>query len=178
MDKYNFAELAKERRACRDFNGKPIEKTVLSEVVATALLAPSARNSQPWRTVCVTSDEGKASVKACLQREGKNVFLDKAAAYVALVEIGADLKAGVTEKLRGDFFVKYDVGELAAYLTLAAKSRGIDTCIIGWVDRPALREVLNLKESEECSLVIALGYSDAPLCDKNRKGIEEKLTFL
>ena len=60
--------------------------------------------------------------RECLQDGGKNAFLCGATAFVALFESMPDNIR--CEKYGNDRFVKYDVGQMAAYLTLCAKTRG------------------------------------------------------
>ena len=44
-----FDELINTRQSCRSFNGQPVEKEKLEELVKAVRLTPSACNSQPWR---------------------------------------------------------------------------------------------------------------------------------
>ena len=74
-------------------------------------------------------------------------------------------------------FIKYDVGEFVAYLTLAAKDLGVETCILGWINAKNLREAVGYSEDEDCSIVVAAGYSDAPYRQKTRKPFEEVFVF-
>ena len=43
-----FTELIKGRRSIRSYQDKPVERGELQAVIDTAVLAPSAVNSQPW----------------------------------------------------------------------------------------------------------------------------------
>ena len=68
--------------------------------------------------------------------------------------------------------MKYDVGELVAYLTLGAKAMGLETCIIGWINHEMLKAELDMPENEICNVVVAFGYSDIPVREKARKSEE------
>ena len=157
-----FCELIRERYACRDFSDKPIERAAVYDILEDAVNAPSACNSQPWRIFVTCSQEENAKMRKCLQEDGKNAFLDNAQAFIAVY--GTDdikLKASVAAKFPPSHFVKYDIGELVAYITLAAKDRGIDSCIIGWLNNAAINETFSLTGT--CDIVVALGYGkDAP----------------
>lgn len=165
----SFRQLALTRQACRDFNDKPLEESVVEEIAKTAILAPSACNSQPWKLFCVTSPEKVQQVAECLQDKGVNKFTSNAKAFIALVEQEAKLFQRASEVLGKNFFVKYDIGELIAYITLGAQDLGVSSCVIGWVDKQKLSSVLELGENESCSIVVALGYSDCELRQKVRK---------
>lgn len=162
-----FCELINERQACRDFADKPISEDIVYEILQDAVKAPSACNSQPWRVFVTCTPEENAKMRKCLQEDGKNAFLDNAQAFIALYL--ADeimLKASVSAKFPPSHFAEYDLGEFIAYLTLAAKDRGVDSCIIGWLNNAKINETFSL--TGKCDIVVALGYGkDAPRV-KNR----------
>ena len=152
-----FCELIKERQACRDFSDKPIEKDLVYAIIEDAINAPSACNSQPWRVFVTCTPEENAKMRKCLQEEGKNAFLDNAQAFIAVYNTDTiTLKASVATKFASSHFLEYDLGEFIAYLTLAAKDRGIDSCIIGWLNNAKINETFSL--NGKCDIVVALGY--------------------
>lgn len=176
MDFENFTELVKTRRSCRSFNDKPLDKETVYRIADLARLAPSACNSQPWKMYCVTDEARVEKVREALSEGGMNSFLSGAKAFIAAAETSpSDLKANVAKRFSTDRFVKYDVGELVAYLTLGAKSAGVESCIIGWVNEGKLRSALDLPEGESCAVVVALGYSDTPVPQKIRKAESETI---
>ena len=145
-----FSELIKERQSCRKFSEKALDKKLLYEIIDAARIAPSANNLQPWR-VCVSyTAEENEKIKNCLQDGDRNKFLDRAKAFVAVYETEGNVALSR--------FSEYDVGEFVAYLTLAAKDRGVDSCIIGWVNNEKLNQTLAL--NGKCNIVVALGYGD------------------
>lgn len=171
----NFSLLVKNRQSCRDFNDKPLEMETIDKILSLAMLTPSACNSQPWKMYVVTEQEKLKEVAHSLQNLMRNKFTDKAKAFIALSEIQATLKLGEGAKLDRNHFVKYDIGELIAYITLAAESLGVSSCIIGWVNESELKKAICMPEEEKCSIVIALGYSDTPKRNKVRKEIEKTI---
>ncbi len=50
------------RRAVRQFDGNSVPDHLLRSIVAEAQLAPSSRNSQPYRFICVRSPEQLAAI--------------------------------------------------------------------------------------------------------------------
>ena len=178
MDFSQFEELVKTRQSCRNFSDKPLPAEEVEKIAETAVLAPSACNSQPWKLYCVTSKEKVEEVCAALTHGGRNAFLSGAKAFIAAAEKGAVLKPDVAKVFSEKRFVKYDVGEVIAYATLAAKSRGVESCIIGWMNTEKLRSALGMSEDEDCAVVIALGYSDIPIREKSRKSAEETIKFI
>jgi len=61
-------EAISARRSIRAFKGAPVARDLLERILSAAVLAPSAKNRQPWRFVVV---EGKARGRlAGLMKEG------------------------------------------------------------------------------------------------------------
>lgn len=166
-----FSKLVNTRQSCRDFNDLPLDAELVQEIAKQAMLAPSACNSQPWKMYVVTSKSGLEKTAAALGVNGHNKFLSKAKAFIVLAEKQAVLKPGV--KFDRNHFVKYDIGQLSAYITLTAKSFGVETCIIGMVDQNLIGDAVGLKDGEVCNIAVALGYSDCALRQKSRKAETE-----
>ena len=178
MEYQNFLDLALKRQSCREFNDQPIDEEKLKKAISTGLLAPSACNSQPWKIYCVLSEEKRQEVLGALTEGDRNLFLKKAKAFLVLVETEAVMKEDVRRRFSFDKFVKYDIGELIAYLTLALKEQDLDSCIIGWVNSTKLKSTLNLPENQSSSIVIAVGKTDIKTRQKARKPQSETVEFI
>jgi nitroreductase len=77
-----FACLNESRRAVRRFDGRPISDAVLLSLCRQAQLAPSSRNSQPYRFLCVRSPALKAVIAPLCNHQ---VAAHTAAALVVVV---------------------------------------------------------------------------------------------
>ena len=64
----NFTEIAENRQSCRKYDSaRPVEREKLDAILASARLAPSACNGQPYHiTVC----EGDAAERVARATEG------------------------------------------------------------------------------------------------------------
>ena len=173
MNSENFKNLVLTRQACRSFLPKKVEKEKLVQICDTARLSPSACNSQPWKIYAVSSPEKVAKVCESLQENGRNAFLSNATAFVVVSETKAVLKPDVTHRFSETHFVKYDVGEVLAYITLTAQTLGVSSCIIGYINQEKLRTAVNMTAEEECNVVVALGYSNVPVREKIRRPYED-----
>ena len=80
---------------------------------------------------------------AISKARGKAPFVDDAPAILVIAE---DARVSRATNPALSYFAPYDAGEFTAYLVLAAKAAGLDTCILGWHDEPELREKLGLPE--------------------------------
>ena len=168
-----FSELITKRQSCRKFSDREVERDLLLKIVDMARLAPSACNSQPWRVYITNTPEKNEQMRRCLQNNGRNSFLDGAKAFIAVYQTdNIKLNPGTELKFSSTHFAEYDVGEFIAYLTLAAKDNGLDSCIIGWVNNEQLNETFSL--SGKCDLVVALGYAEnGTVRVKTRKSLKE-----
>ena len=174
----SIIDLVKTRQSCRKFNGEKPPKELLQEIAELALLAPSACNSQPWKIYLVYDNEACKEVAKSTQDFGMNKFASDAGAFFVLADQNAKLALGSGLKFDQNHFVKYDVGELIAYLTLICKEKGLETCILGWVNGKKLKTAINYSDDEVCNIVIAVGYSDIPLRNKVRKPASEKIIVI
>ncbi len=179
MEYKDFLDLVSKRQSTRGFLDKKIPRDMLEKIAELCKLCPSACNSQPWKMYFVDSPTQVERVVKCFQGENRNLFTSTASAVVVVSEIMPDnLKPDVVARFGLDRFVKYDVGEMLAYITLSAKSLGVDSCIIGWIDTEKLKQTLNADDSERFGVAVVLGYSDAPLRKKDRKELSETVKFI
>ena len=173
-----FEKLVLTRQACRNFNGKSVDKKTLQKICELCVFTPSACNSQPWNLYAVHSKEGKQVIGTALQKNGRNAFLQNAGAFIVISEKPAVLKTDVSKVYPPDYFVKYDIGEMLAYLTLTAKTLGVESCIIGWTDKESIKNYLKFDDDESCTVVVALGYSEIETRKKIRRDKEDVIKYL
>ena len=90
--------------------------------------------------------------------------------YVKLAALGA--------KLKKNDYRSIDIGIVCAYMTAEATAQGLETCILGWLDGDALKELCGV--SGTVRLVITLGYSkhEYQARPKKRKDISELTSTL
>ncbi len=171
----SFKDLALTRESCRDYLDKPVSHDLLSEIMETACLSPSACNSQPWKLVAVEDNVAKA-LRPFVQVGGRNAFAENVPAFVVICETPAHLKPGVRDNQQ--HFAQMDVGMITMMLTLAAADKGLSTCILGCFDEDAIKELLEIPEDIPVRLVIAVGYSrtDTPR-QKIRKPGDDVCSF-
>lgn len=167
---YNsFKNLVLTRQSCRDFNDKPLDKQTVLDIATLAMNSPSACNSQPWQMYVVTDIEKVKAVADSLQDYGHNLFASKAKAFIVVAEKQATLKESVSKRFDRNHFVKYDIGELVAYITLGAQSLNVSSCIIGMINQDKLKSAVDMREDQISNIVVALGYSDIETRQKQRK---------
>lgn len=165
----NFTEIAEQRQSCRSYDPfRVVEQEKMDTILATARLAPSARNGQPYHITVCKGEAAKAVAKAT-QGMGMNKFATDAPVMLVISEKPYVATAALGAKVKGNDYRSIDIGILAAYITAEATAQGLSTCILGWLDDKKIRELCHL--DAPVRLVITLGYAKDgdPLRPKKRK---------
>ena len=174
----NFTEIAENRQSCRNYDPeRAVEQEKLDRVLASARLAPSACNGQPYQiTVC--RGEAARKVAKATQGMGMNKFATDAPLMLVLSEMPYVASAALGAKVKKNDYRSIDIGIVAAYITAEATAQGLSTCILGWLDDGAIREICSLEGAVR--LVITLGYAKAEdrLRTKKRKELDELIRFV
>lgn len=172
----NFRDIAETRQSCRKYNeNREVEQSKLDAVLASARLAPSACNGQPYHLTVCKGETAKAVAKATMGM-GMNKFADRAPVVIVISEAPYVKSAALGAKLKKNDYRSIDIGIVTAYLTAEATAQGLSTCILGWLDDEKIREICGIDSAVR--LVITLGYAadDDKLRPKKRKDISELVT--
>ncbi|MEM0360207.1 MAG: nitroreductase family protein [Candidatus Diapherotrites archaeon] len=137
-----------ERRSVRDFKDKPVPKKIVQELLNAAVMAPSARNSQPWHFTIVQDRQtiDRLGEKA-MQLQGLFGKFVRAGVKVAgkgTIFYNAPLLIIVSGKSDYDY-LKDDVNLAVQNMFLAAHSLGLGSCWIG-LAKPLNKDPETLKE--------------------------------
>ena len=153
----NFLEIANARQSCRKYDtARIVEEEKLTAVLEAGRLSPSACNSQPYHlTVC----RGNAAREVAdhVTGMGLNGFAKDVPVMIVISEDAYTPSAALASKRKGNDFRSMDIGILSAYLTAEAEAQGLASCILGWFDDKAVREICHL--DQPVRLIITLGYA-------------------
>ena len=169
----NFTEIANTRQSCRSYDAaRAVEQEKLDAILASARLAPSACNAQPYHITVCRGEAAKAAAKA-VQGMGMNKFATDCPIMLVVSEAPYNATAALGAKVKDNDYRSIDIGIMTAYLTAEATAQGLSTCILGWLDDKELRKICGI--DEKVRLVISLGYAkaDDKLRQKKRKDMEE-----
>lgn len=178
-DESPLSQLIRSRQSTRKYLPREVPPEALERIMELTRLAPSATNSQPWHFIIVDEPELRKRVAGCLTSPllpSMNRFAVQAPVLIVVVEEPANVASKVGNLLKKQHFARLDIGIAVGYLTLAARSEGLDTCVMGWLDNDAIRQLLGIPEEKTVQLVVSLGYSDDPLRPKSRKKMEKILS--
>lgn len=156
----DFKELAQKRRSVRKYLNKKVERELIDQCLDTALLAPSARNSQPWKFIVIDDEQILSKVKECTSDDDYqlNLFTRSAPAMIAVVNEGINYKPIDRGKMKGEDYTQSDVGGAIAMLCLKATELSLGTCIIGSFDAQNVKEILGIPKDKKLNLMITVGY--------------------
>ena len=150
----NAMELLTTRRTYRRFAQKAVPQDVVDDIVQAVRLSSCGANRQAVRLVLVQSPEMVAKVQPLVKwagylppEQGTPKADEQPTLYAAVVD---------DTSLPGDHGV--DLGIALANLTLAAWDKGVGSCIMGAINKPALTELLHIEEPQKLMYMVAFGY--------------------
>ena len=175
------------RRSIRHYDAeKKVTKEQVETLIKAASLAPSWKNTQTSRYYCVLSEDKVAEFsQKCLPEFNQKNSAGAGALIVTTFVKGLPLGNGRLGAMvygnpvneAGDGWGYYDLGLQNENLLLKATELGLDTLVMGIRDGEAIREMLNIPETENVVAVIAVGYKAKEANMPKRKELEEIAKF-
>lgn len=176
-----FTQLIESRRSIRDYKpGMKISEDQIKVMIAAAGQAPTWKNSQTGRYYVAMSEDAMNQIKnQCLPEFNVNSCKNAVAIIVAAYETkraGFERDGSPTNEL-GDKWGVYDLGLQTENLVLSARDTGYDTLIMGIRDAQAIRNIMDIPESQEIVSVIAVGVRETSPEKPKRKAVEDIVKF-
>ncbi len=177
-------EAIRGRRSIKMFNGQPVDREDLMEIIDIAVWAPNHGNRQPWRIVLASGselDELKDLIREYAVPDWKELSEEV---------LAKKMQKFVTPGAYAFVIVPQDVRQKERYEDFAAASgfiqniqllawdRGIGACwkTPNWIDNPKFRDALGVKPEERIISMLQFGYFDTIPKEKPRKSAEEIVT--
>ena len=162
-----FLQLTEKRFSARRFTDEAVAQADLDYIMECVRMAPSACNRQPWHFVIVESDDAKARLRQCYDREW---FATAPLYIICLKNTEENWVRAEDSHTHGDI----DLAIATEHLCLAAAERGLGTC---WVCNfnVALARELFAQAPMEPVAIIPIGHiaDDCQQPEKKRKSIDE-----
>jgi nitroreductase len=157
-------------------SAREVEQEKINKVLDAAILAPSARNQQPWRFIVVQGKENVEHVVTKAFFEFSRVFKEASVLIFACANPSDD------DIHEGREYYLFDVGLAVENMLLAATDLGLVTHPMTSVNEDELRKVLHIPD--EVRFVVATplsypvdgSYDDAArekLSQRTRKSLKE-----
>ncbi len=144
-------EAIRTKRAIRAFTDQPVSRETIERVLNAGRRAQSSKNTQPWTFVVVENKETLKKLSECGRYAG---HLAGAAFGVALVSPQAG----------NDF----DLGQVAAYLQLAAWELGLGSCIASMWEPEKAKAILGIPPDMHFETALSFGW---PAPEQNRPAV-------
>jgi nitroreductase len=161
----DFLELVKARYSCRNYQPTGVEQEKLDYIMECVRFAPSAVNKQPWLFHIVSSEEEKAKLQQCYNRD----WFITAPMYIMASILHDEEWVRSDGKHHGNI----DIAIAVEHLCLAATYEGLATCWVCNFDATLCKEMFDLPENEEPAVIIPLGYAADEMKPKSRKAKDE-----
>lgn len=174
-----------ERRSIKKFNGQPVDREVLLQIVNDAVWAPNHQNREPWRLVAACGKEilelhkllrdiaipkWKELSEEALDKQMQKFTLPGAYAFIIVPE-------DVRQKQRLEDYAAASM--FIQNIQLLAWDNGIGSCwkTPDFLDAPVFREALGVKSGERIISMLQMGYFDDVPKAAERKKSDEIVTF-
>ena len=145
-DIYNILET---RRSIRYFNQNTVSNELLNKIVNTARFAPSAMNKQPWEFIIVNKKELVKQIFKNISLLAGSYPNENQSAPVYIVVLGNKFASKTYD---------VDCAFATSNILNAAWAEGLGSCVIGSVDKNAVKQLLNIPNSMEICWLIQIGY--------------------
>ncbi len=168
----DFLSFAQERRSYRRFNKKPVSLEIVADCLLAASFAPSAGDIQPWEFVVVFESKNISAVaRAC---EDQDWVHD---AQVLVVVLADYLRAETYHGDVGRAWARDSCCAATQNVLLAAHQRGVGSCWVSSFDADLLQEAIGFPDHVAPVSVVALGYSDELLIEKEVTPLDQFTYF-
>lgn len=150
----DILEIIKNRRSRRAYSPTPIDPEKIKSLFEAARWAPSSVNEQPWTYIYATKDQPELwdKIFSSLNEGNKSWAKD---AHLLLVSL---VRKNHLQNERLNNSAKYDLGAANAFLSLQATHLGLNVHQMGGFNQQTLRENLNIPDTFEVGVIMAIGY--------------------
>jgi len=192
--------LMAARRSVRDISSRPVPRSVIERLIATAASAPSGANKQPWTFCAISDPELKRRIREAAEAEERESYAHRMnEEWLAdLRPIGTDWRKPFLESapwlivvmrkawdLRPDgsrgqtYYSQESVGIATGFLLTAIHQCGLVALTHTPSPMTFLQKLLERPENERAYMLIPVGYPDhgAQVPDIQRYPLERVAAF-
>lgn len=155
------------RYSCRSYEDRPIDNSLLKDIIDTARQAPSASNRQEWRFVAVTDKDAIARIT---EKAGSQQWWAGAPVILACcAETDNHLMTC------GQPCYPIDLAIIIDHITLLATDAGLGTCWVGAFNEDAVKEICGIPSEIRVVELLVMGYPADSAREKKRLELEDVL---
>lgn len=158
------------KRAVRDFSDRPLEPAHLDRILRAGRRSGSSKNLQRWHFIVCRDREHLRELAA----------VGPWAGHLAGAAVGIALVTPDPAAADAPLSVMFDLGQVAAYMMLAAWEIGIGSVPATVYEHDLARRLLAYPADHHCEYILSFGYpaNDAVLTAPNRGGGRKPLADL
>jgi nitroreductase len=151
---FPVVDLIEQRRSRRAYSSQPIEQEKINSLFEAARWAPSANNEQPWVYLYATKDQPELwnQIFETLM-EGNRIWAKDAPLLILAMSRKEFIGNG-----KPNASAKFDLGAANMLLSLQATELGLNVHQMGGFERQKAIDTLNIPETHEPAVVLAIGY--------------------
>jgi nitroreductase len=148
-------DVIQQRRSRRAYSDKPVEGEKIQSLFEAARWAPSSVNEQPWLYIYATKDQPDLWGKIFESLNDSNkVWVTHAPLLIVSL-----VRKNHIRNDRPNLSARYDLGGANAFLSLQATHLGLNVHQMGGYNAEVLKTNLNVPDSYEPVVVLAIGYT-------------------
>jgi nitroreductase len=153
-----ISDLIRSRRSIRSFAPKLVEPEKIQSLFEATRWAPSSSNEQPWIYIYATREQTELWNKLFDPlNEGNKIWAKDAGILIASLA-----RKNFTRFDSANLHAMYDLGAANAFLSLQAVELGLQVRQMAGFHRLKAIENLNIPETYEVGVFIAVGYPGDP----------------
>lgn len=151
----NVKDFFATKRTYRKFKQDPVSDEIIDDILASARYSASGANRQGLKYVVVKTPENVRKLNELVHYAGYLPVVgtpgpaEIPALFIAVVQDASIQPVSDT-----------DAGIAIGNMTTAAWIHGVGNCIMGAIERPAIKTMLGIKDEDVLHTVIAFGYPD------------------
>ena len=174
-------EVIQKRRSIRKYLPKKVEKEILKKILEQGILAPSAKNGQPWRFIVIQGEEALKNKIADLVQKSGEERIAQGKKGESIINTANIMKQAPVLVLVfnsfGEHFLEpnmQSIGACIENICLQATNLGLGSLWIANTNYAKTEiEALFPSQQGNLSAAISLGYADENPLARPRKTIEE-----
>ncbi len=163
-----FKEVINKRRSIRHFNGKTLNDATIKEILESAIIAPSAKNKQPWHFIVIKDQLLKKEIGDMLEHKSNidtKLTCDVIRECQSLVLVFGKIEDNIMDVV--------SIGAAIENMILEATNLGVGSLWIGFIRQIEQELKEKFKNDDTLISAVALGYFDTLPNPRPRKTLEE-----
>ncbi len=150
-------DIIRHRRSRRAYSDRPIEPEKIKSLFEAARWAPSSMNDQPWAYIYAIKGQPLWQKIFDTLNESNRVWAQHAPLLIVSLS-----RKHFSRNGHHNESAKYDLGQANAFLSLQATSLDLNIHQMGGFDHQKAKVDLNVPESYELGVIMAIGYYGDP----------------